>query len=155
VRLVCANGAKATSILPQFVIHEWHTQDMTERVPPLIEKFANGILSKAGYLQTAIDEAIASKVKFESQESLEATMTVVYDGISDRHVKRIVEQIKTLEPSRWDMYNASSYYTSHNEKLSPDIRNNIDDISSKFLNMTQVITPVQPVLQVAMPQERR
>jgi hypothetical protein len=154
VRLTCANGAKATGILPQFVIHEWHTVDMTERVPPLIEKFANGLLEKAGFLQLAINEAITSKVKFESQESLEATMTVVYDGISDRHVKRIVEQIKTLEPSRWDMYNASSFYTSHNEKLSPDIRNNIDDISSKFLNMTQVITPVQPVLQVAMPQGR-
>lgn len=148
MRLVCANGAKAQSILPGFVIHEWHTYDMKARVPPVIEAFANGLLSKAGYLQIAINEAIASKVKFETQESLEATMLVAYEGISDRHIKKIVEQIKTLEPSRWDMYSAASYYTSHNEKMSPDIRNDIDDISSKFLNMTEVITPV-PVMIVA------
>lgn len=153
MRLVCANGAKAKSILPQFEIHEWHTQDMAIRVPEVIAKFAYGLLAKAGYLQEAVNEAIVSKVKFESKESVEATMGVVYEGISDRHIKKIVEQIQTLEPSRWDLYNAASYYTSHNDKLSPDIRNNIDDISSKFLNMTQTITPVMPVLTVAMPQK--
>lgn len=145
MRLICANGAKATQILPQFVIHEWHTVDMEQRVPPVIESFANGLLSRAGYLQTAINDAIAAKVKFETQESLDATMMETYEGISPRHIQKILEQIKTLEPSRWDMYNAASYYTSHNMKMSPDIRSNIDDISSKFLNMTQVITPVIPV----------
>jgi hypothetical protein len=154
VRLVCANGAKATSILPQFEIHEWHTQDMTVRVPNVITKFAYGLLEKAGYLQEAINEAMSSKVVFESVESVDATMGVVYEGITDRHIKKIVEQITSLEPSRWDLYNAASYYTSHNDKLSPDIRNKIDDISSKFLNMTEVITPVVPVLEVAMPQDR-
>lgn len=144
-RLVCANGAMAKVILPGFVLHEWHTQDMEVRVPAMIETFTNGLLSKAGYLQEVINTAIAVKVVFETQESLEATMFATYEGISDRHTKMIVEQIKTLEPSRWDMYNAASYYTSHNDKLSPDIRNDIDDISSKFLNMTQVITPVQLV----------
>ena len=154
MRLMCANGAKATSILPQFVLHEWHTADMEQRVPPVIGEFMMGLLSKAGYLQEAINAAMGSKVVFETQESLEATMIVAYEGISDRHVKKIVEQIASLEPSRWDMYNAASYYTSHNAKLSPDIRSNIDDISSKFLNMTQVITPVQPVLEVAEVQGR-
>ena len=148
MRLICANGAKATEILPQFVIHEWHTIDMEQRVPPVINAFANGLLSKAGYLQTAINDAIAAKVKFETQESLDATMMETYNGISPRHIQKILEQIKTLEPSRWDMYNAASYYTSHNMKMSPDIRSNIDDISSKFLNMTQVITPVIPVAAV-------
>ena len=144
VRLVCANGAKATELLPQFSIHEWHSRDMTSRVPPVIEAFANGLLSRAGYLQTAINEAIAAKVKFETQESLDATMMETYRGISPRHTQKILEQIKTLEPSRWDMYNAASYYTSHNVKMSPDVRSSIDDVSSKFLNMTQVITPLIP-----------
>jgi hypothetical protein len=151
-RLICANGAKATSILPGFVIHEWHTQDMSVRVPAVIEAFANGLLAKAGFLQTAINDAIASTVKFDTQESLEATMMVAYEGISDRHTKKIVEQIKSLEPSRWDLYSAASYYTSHNEKLSPDVRNDIDNISSKFLNMSTVLTPVQPASVEALAQ---
>jgi len=154
MRLVCANGAKATSILPQFVLHEWHTADMETRVPPVLEAFMMGLFMKAGYLQDAITAAIGSKVVFETQESLEATMIAEYDGISDRHVKKIVAQIKSLEPSRWDIFNAASYYTSHNEKLSPDIRNNIDDISSKFLNQSNVLTPVQPAIVEALAQVR-
>lgn len=143
MRLTCANGAMAKEILPGFVIHEWHTIDMEQRVPPVIEAFAYGLLARAGYLQRVINDAIAAKVIFETQESLEATMLMKYEGISDRHIKQIVEQIKTLEPSRWDIYNAASFYTSHNTKLSPDIRNKIDEASSKFLNMTQVIEPVK------------
>jgi len=154
VRLMCSNGAKATSILPQFVLHEWHTIDMEQRVPPVIEAFANGLLAKAGFLQTAINEAIASKIVFETQESLAATMIVAYEGISPRHISKITDQIKSLEPSRWDLFNAASYYTSHNEKLSPDIRNNIDDISAKFLNQSNVLTPVQPAIVEALSQVR-
>jgi hypothetical protein len=151
-RLVCSNGAKARNILPGFVIHEWHTSDMTRRVPPVIEVFMNGLLSKAGYLQEAINTAMASKVVFETQESLELTMLATYDGISDRHVKKIVEQIESLSPSRWDMYNAASFYTSHNMKLSPDVRNNIDDISSKFLSLSNAITPIKPAVVEAVAQ---
>jgi hypothetical protein len=153
-RLICANGAKATEILPQFVLHEWHTIDMEQRVPPVIEAFANGLLAKAGFLQEAINVAMASKVVFETQESLAATMLVAYEGISPRHISKITDQIKSLEPSRWDLFNAASYYTSHNEKLSPDIRNNIDDISAKFLNQSNVLTPVQPAIVEALSQVR-
>jgi len=152
MRLICANGAKARSVLPGFEIHEWHTQDMTVRVPQVIEVFTSGLLAKAGYLQEAITAAMGAKVVFETQESLQATMLSAYDGISDRHTKKIIEQIKTLEPSRWDIFNAASWYTSHNDKLSPDIRNNIDDISSKFLNLTQAITPIMPQIPAAMAQ---
>jgi hypothetical protein len=144
MRLACANGAKAKHVLPQFVLHEWHTIDMEVRVPAMIETFTNGLLSKAGYLQEVINIASASKIVFETQESLDATMMETYKGISPRHIQKILDQIETLTPSRWDMFNASSWVTSHNEKMSPDIRNSIGDISSKFLNMTQVIIPVIP-----------
>ncbi|HPE06108.1 MAG TPA: hypothetical protein PLW50_00105 [Smithellaceae bacterium] len=147
-RLVCANGAKAQGILPGFLVHEWHTVDMNERVPPVIEAFTNGLLARAGYLQDAINVAMDSKVKFETRESLEATMIATYEGISDRHVKKIVEQIAGLEPSRWDLFNAASYYNSHNEKLSPDVRSDIDAMSAKFLNMSAAITPVVPTPEV-------
>lgn len=154
-RLRCSNGAMARSVLPAFMIHEWHTINMEQRVPPVLEKFLNGLLEKAGYLQEVVNIAIATTVKFETQESLSATMEVQYEGISNRHIRSIVEQIKTLEPSRWDMYNAASYVTSHKEGISPDIRNKIDDVSSKFLNMTEVITPVVPEMKMTVADQAR
>lgn len=140
-RQTCSNGAGLKTMLPNMEITEAHTRDMMTRVPPVIHDFIERSLKQTTHLQRLIDDATKQKITFESREQLKDTMLFLFDGISPRHIKRITDEIVTLEPTRWDIFNASNYMTSH-YPISPDIRGDIDKIAESFINMTRRIEPV-------------
>lgn len=147
-RQICSNGAISKSLLPVMEINESHTTGMLHRVPNIIATFIDDTLKQTNYMQVVIAKAMETNVKFESRESLEATMRVAFDGIADRHIKGVLDGVKTLNPTRFDLFNATTYYTSHSP-VSPDIRERIDAISEKFVNVQVPLYPV-PVLKVAI-----
>jgi hypothetical protein len=147
-RQFCSNGAGVKELLPQLEINERHTSTMLHSVPAIMSNFIGESMKQTNVLQTLIDKAMVTKVVFESREQLEATMSLEFEGVAEKHMKAVVSNIKSLEPTRWDMFNSATYYTSHTA-VSMDIRERIDDISEKFLNVNKAITPVPMVRRVA------
>lgn len=139
-RQVCSNGAGVKTLLPQLEISESHTIDMLNVVPMMIHDFISKSLTMTDHLQHLVKTAMETRVKFDSKEQLTQTMTNLYYNVSERHVKGIVSNIGTLEPTRMELFNASSFFTSHTG-ISPTVRDDIDSIAEQFLSTTRPIIP--------------
>jgi len=139
-RQVCSNGAGVKTLLPQLEISESHTVDMLNVVPMMIHDFIGLSLTMTDHLQHLVKTAMQTKVKFDSKEQLTQTMTNLYYNVSERHVKGIVSNIGTLEPTRMELFDASSFFTSHTG-ISPIVRDEIDSIAEQFLSTTRPIIP--------------
>jgi len=144
-RQFCSNGAGVKTLLPQLEINEQHTSTMLHRLPAVMRQFVDESLKQTNVLQTMVSKSMEQKVIFESREQFEATMALEFDGIAEKHVKAVMANLKTLEPTRWEMFNATTYYTSHSA-VSMVVQERIDDVAEKFLNITRPINPV-PIIR--------
>lgn len=144
----CSNGAGVKTLLPQLEINESHTSNMAHRLPAIMAQFISESLKQTNILQTLVNKSMETKVVFESREQLEATMFIEFGSVADKHTKNVLANIKTLEPTRWELFNATTYYTSHSA-VSVDVMDRIDDVAEKFLNVTRPITPVPMARRVA------
>lgn len=154
-RQICSNGAGIKRMLPIMEINEKHTKQMEILVPPKIHDFVKAVLGQTNHMQGLIDGSMKQKVTFESNEQLLETLKAIYSNITERHVKRIANKIAQdigLEPSRWDMFNASNFMTSHSP-VTPDVRSEIDRIAEMFLDVNVPITPVNIVRKVQITEE--
>jgi hypothetical protein len=143
-RQTCSNGAGIRKLLPGLEITEAHTVDMQFRVPPMIYDFVERSMKQKAVFQTMVSRAIDSKISFDTRAQLVATLTGVFGGIVDRHVKGIAANIESLTPTRWDLFNASTAYTSHHA-ISPVIREQIDAKAESFINpMFQIVPAYMP-----------
>jgi len=145
----CSNGAGVKTLLPQLEINEQHTSTMLHRLPAIMHQFIDESLKQTNLLQTLVNKSMETKVVFESREQFEATMSLEFDGIAEKHMKAVMASLKSLEPTRWDMFNATTYYTSHSA-VSMDIQDRIDNVAEKFLNVTRPINPVPIIRQAPM-----
>ena len=139
-RQVCSNGAGVKTLLPQLEISESHTVDMLNVVPMMIHDFISKSLTMTNHLQHLVKTAMETKVVFESKEQMRTTLKNMYYNVSERHVNAIVGNVDTLSPSRFELFNASSYFTSHTG-ISPVVRDEIDSIAEQFLSTTRPIIP--------------
>jgi hypothetical protein len=140
-RQTCSNGAGIKKMLPIMEINERHTADMAVRVPPMIHDFVGQSLEQSNHMQILIDSSMKVNVTFADEEQKFATLKEHFSGITERHVKRIADQIDTLSPTRWDLFNASNYVTSH-FSVSPDVRSEIDRRAEVFIDTRIPIVPV-------------
>jgi len=147
-RQFCSNGAGVKTLLPQLEINEQHTSTMLHRLPAVMHQFIEESLKQTNLLQTLVSKSMETKVVFESREQFEATMSLEFDGIAEKHMKAVMANLKTLEPTRWEMFNATTYYTSHSA-VSMDVQERIDDVAEKFLNVARPINPVPIIRRVA------
>jgi hypothetical protein len=154
-RQICSNGAGIKKMLPIMEINERHTRTMEITVPPKIHDFVTAVLGQSNHMQTLIDSSMKARVKFDSNEQLLETLKAIYNNITERHIKRIANKIEQdigLEPTRWDMFNASNFMTSHSP-VTPDIRSEIDRVAEMFLDVNIPITPVTIIRKVTIEQE--
>ena len=151
-RQICSNGAGITKMLPMMEINERHTADMNIRVPVMIHDFIGQSLEQSNHMQGLIDQSMKITVSFESPEQIFETLKVRFNGISERHVKHIAEQLKdNMTPTRWDIFNASNFVTSH-FGIKPDVRSEIDRIAESFINPSVPFHPVTIEVKVVVPE---
>jgi len=148
-RQTCSNGAGIKTMLPVMVINERHTADMCVRVPVMIHDFVGQSLEQTNHMQNLIDQASKITVTFESPEQVFESLKVHFDGVSERHIHKIANHIDSLTPTRWDMFNASNYVTSH-YGISPDIRTEIDRRAELFINPAVPFHPVKIEVKVVV-----
>jgi len=140
-RQTCSNGAGIKKMLPIMEINERHTSDMAIRVPPMIHDFVGQSLEQTNHMQGIIDNSMNVHIHFNDEEQKYETLKVHFDGVVERHIKRIAEHVDSLNPSRWDLFNASNFVTSH-YSVAPDVRSEIDRKAELFINPTFIINPV-------------
>jgi hypothetical protein len=148
-RQICSNGAGIKKMLPVMEINERHTADMAIRVPPMIHDFIEASLKQTDHLQRLIDDSTKVTITFESPEQRFATLSEIFEGVSERHVKRISDHVDVLNPTRWELFNASNYVTSH-YSVSPDVRSFIDRQAEKFIDTRVPIVPVVVGVKVSV-----
>lgn len=151
-RQICSNGAGIKKMLPIMEINERHTSDMEIRVPPMIHTFVEQSLEQTNHMQNLIDNSTKVHIHFESPEQKFETLKVHFDGVTERHIKRIAEQVDSLTPSRWDLFNASNYVTSH-FSVSPDVRSEIDRKAELFIDTRVPIVPVNIEVKVTIKED--
>lgn len=144
----CSNGAGVKELLPQLEINERHTSTMLHSLPAIMHSFIEESLKQTNVLQNLVNRAMETKVVFESKEQMEATMSLEFEGVAEKHMKAVMSNIKSLEPTRWDMFNSATFYTSHTA-VSMDIRERIDEIAEKFINVNRPLMPVPIIRRVA------
>lgn len=151
-RQTCSNGAGIKTMLPMLEINERHTADMCVRVPVMIHDFIGHSMEQTNHMQNLINNSMNVTVAFESPEQVFETLKVHFGGISERHVKHIAEQIVSVDmnPSRFDLFNASNYVTSH-FGIKPDIRAEIDRKAELFINPAIPFRPVKIEVKVVQP----
>ncbi len=150
-RQICSNGAGITNALPIMEINERHTTDMEIRVPPMIHDFVGASLGQSTHMQNLIDVASRTTVTFENKEQVFETLKAHFDGVTERHIKRIADQIEGLTPTRWDIFNASNYMTSH-YSISPDVRTVVDRRAELLLDSNVPLVPVKLEVKVEVVQ---
>lgn len=148
-RQICSNGAGIKKMLPIMEINERHTTDMAIRVPPMIHDFIGDSLAQSNHMQVLIDSSMKVRVSFESPEQKYETLKNHFDTISERHIKRIADHLDTLTPTRWDMFNAANYVTSH-YSVAPDVRSEIDRKAELFIDTRIPIIPVKLDVKVVV-----
>ena len=139
-RQTCSNGAGHKRLFPGLEINESHTVNMSIVVPPIIHDFIDQSLKQTDHMQKMIDGSMKEKVSFNSRAQVVATLSGIFGGITDRHIRGIAANVESLDPTRWDLFNATNGYTSHHA-ISPVVRELIDERAETFIDMTQRIVP--------------
>ena len=151
-RQTCSNGAGIKTMLPMLEINERHTADMCVRVPVMIHDFIGHSMEQTNHMQGLIDNSMKITVEFESPEQVFETLKVHFNNVSERHVKHISEQlVDNMTPSRWDLFNASNYVTSH-YGIKPDVRAEIDRRAELFINPAVPFHPIKVEVKVVVPE---
>jgi hypothetical protein len=144
----CSNGAGMKSLLPRLEINERHTSTMLNSLPAVMRAFIGEAMNQTTMFQGLVTRAMEQKVVFETHEQAEATIALEFEGVAEKHMKGVLDNLKSLQPTRWEMFNATTYYSSH-AAISMDVRDRIDTIAEKFINVNRTIAPVRIVQRVA------
>ena len=140
-RQTCSNGAGIRKNFPGLEINESHTKNMEIIVPPMIYDFIDRSMKQKDRLEGMIKDAMAEKVSFQNRPQIVSTLTSIFGAsVAERHIRAIASGVETLEPTRWDLFNAANHYTSHHS-VSPIIRETIDMAAESFLDTEMKIVP--------------
>jgi hypothetical protein len=139
-RQTCSNGAGIRRNFPGLEINESHTTNMEIIVPPMIYDFIDRSFQQKDRLQGMVKDAIGTKISFVNRPSIVATLTGVFGGVAERHVRGISAHVESLDPTRWDLFNAANFYTSHHQ-ISPVVQEQIDSAAEQFLDPVYQIVP--------------
>lgn len=146
-RQFCSNGAGMKTLLPQLEVNERHVATMLDSLPAVMRQFVEEATKQTTYMQTFVDQSMKSVVKFETREQLEATMELELEGVAEKHARNIIRELRNLQPTRWELFNAVTFYSSHSA-ISVDVRERLDTVAERLINMRRNITPVQIIKRV-------
>lgn len=136
VRLYCDNGmilGKAINDIRSVTVHlgEEKTKDIIARTT---EKFVAEMINSSEKLQKYVSESMADSIEWDLMLKLLEKLV-----ITEKHRKALIEQLgenyQSRNISRWDLYNAFTTYTTHNEQLSPYVENNLQAIAQDVLTI--------------------
>ena len=138
LRLICTNGMTMRQIIPELRFSERHTLSIVEKLPSAIESFTVGLLSRSKLIETTIKIASEVKVPFSNREQRLQTIVALVDH--NKVGEMIEKNLTSLEPTKWDIYNAITQVLSH-ERVGETVKEKIEKVSEKILSPSYTVIP--------------
>jgi len=135
-RLVCRNGMICAEVIPGCELARNHNAVSSEvlmsDIYPRMDKYNKGILDSGVKFEKIMYDAANSEVIFDNQIQLYSSMQEIFktakhaEAIGDiaKNYARHVSGDPRLYLNKWDLYNAATFHTSHNE-ITPDVASQI------------------------------
>lgn len=138
LRLVCTNGMVARKLIPEMSFSERHTGSIVEALPRSIKYFVGQIITRSTFIGEMAQAASKVVVNFDSREQRLQTMVALLDHAK---VGEMVDtRLKTLEPTKWDIYNALTEVTSH-ERIGESVKDRMERMSESILDKHYHVIP--------------
>ena len=138
MRLECLNQMYFGNLIHELKFSERHTGSIVEALPISISDFTDNLLMRSKLVASSIKIANEVVVEFNNREQRLQTMIAMVDHAK---VGELIEgQLKTLEPTKWDVYNAITAVTTH-ERMGDGVRERIQKVSERILSPTYTIIP--------------
>lgn len=117
-RKVCANGMMATTLVSGFSIR--HNQKLVESFSQIVENALHSMINSSDKLKAVINGCMADSIEWNFAKELMHRLIG-----REKHVEAILsilkQNVKELNPTRWDFYNALTQYATHGAQLKPTI----------------------------------
>lgn len=138
MRVACTNGMVVRNMIPELSFSERHTKSIVTELPMSIQRFTDNLLARAKFVGEAIELAAQTRVKFSTREQRLQTIVAM---VEHSKVGELIEaQLTSLEPTKWDIYNAVTYVTSH-ERMGETVRDRVENFSERILRKSYTIVP--------------
>jgi hypothetical protein len=137
MRLVCTNGMRMRTLLPEFALKEFHLQDIAINLGNDVEKYMVNLMAKCHLIEGYISAAKTKSVTFKDEA--ERTRSVQFLVGTDKHGSAIDTRLKKglpepkLTASPWDVYSAITEYVSHEPSLSPAVQDKLYSVSEMIM----------------------
>jgi uncharacterized coiled-coil protein SlyX len=117
---------------------ERHTGSIVNELPHSIQEFTDNLLMMTKFIAKAIDTSATINVKFETRDQRLQTMQSLVE-----HAKigeKVNDQLQTLNPTKWEIYNALTAVASH-ETMGETARTKLERLSEKVLAPNYKVIP--------------
>lgn len=141
-RVRCLNGSTYSTLFDTFSIKTYHSVNSIKSMKDGIESFIKEMLANSSKLEDIIEAATEDVITFKNYEEIKNTLQSVVK------TEKAADQIKNLVPlktNRWEIYNAITNYASHNDKVSPQTRDNLSKFAEKRVLANQNFAPIPVV----------
>lgn len=138
MRLECLNQMYFSNMIHELKFSERHTGSIVQELPHSIQEFTDKLLIRSKLVAQSIKVAATVPVVFNTREQRLATMVSLVDH--NKVGEKIEAQLTTLEPTKWDIYNAITAVATH-ERMGDTVRERIEKVSEKVLSPMYTVIP--------------
>ena len=138
MRMECLNQMYLGNLIGELKFSERHTGSIIEALPNSIARFTDNLLMRTQLVADSITIANGVKVPFNTREQRLQTMIAMVDH--NKVGEMIEAKLTTLEPTKWDIYNAITAVTTH-ERMADGVRERMQKISERVLAPSYRIMP--------------
>ena len=145
-RQICSNGAIISKVIPgaSFNIRHVGHQAAGDVMRDQIERFVKNIVGAVARVSDLVEATRATEVAFKNATEVELTIADIVDRVNAPAA--IVEQIP-LQTNAYDVFNAVTYWASHDPGLSEGRRETVlQRAGARLLGVPEVRIPVPAVL---------
>ena len=138
VRMDCINQMYVGNMIHELKFSERHTGSIVNALPQSIADFTDNLLMRSKLVETSVKIASEVKVEFITPEQRKQTMIAIVDHT--RVGELVDNNLKTLDLTKWDVYNAITAATTH-ERMADSVRDRVEKVSERVLSPTYTIFP--------------
>ncbi len=161
-RLACANGMIVTRIMKTVSIK--HHSKLVKELQSFIEKKLNTIINESYHLQHWVSAGMKDSIEWNAaarileklfeqvkhREEILKRLDIALIIVKDKKTKKknityILDNKEKKKITRWDLYNACTYYITHGEHITPHIEDVLHKKAEKLLDTPLAKMPIAKI----------
>jgi len=131
-RKICQNGmtfgARSFGVV-ESTIHYGSKEKNLAAISRITEAFISKVINSSETMQKYVNEMIGDSLEYSMAKRILAQM------VGKKHYEGILAQLAECT-TRWQLYNALTAYATHNEQLTPNVKEHMEKLSRKVMETT-------------------